>query len=194
MSTCTHGELTSESILSILEFVTACGGWISVKKLLSSKWLRLKLWAEVERARIGGHVKWSSWPLVRFGRLAWNGWRRSVCLILLSCHPPGVVSPATLLDAKSMWTVQSSGCSEQFTPSVFRWRPHRVAVHREHWLSMTHASAVDRKADMSSALLLGLASTEEHVRHALASPATGASLFVCLLKCLCLLFELCRFF
>ena len=139
MSTCTHGELTSESILSILEFVTACGGWISVKKLLSSKWLRLKLWAEVERARIGGHVKWSSWPLVRFGRLAWNGWRRSVCLILLSCHPPGVVSPATLLNAKSMWTVQSSGCSEQFTPSVFRWRPHRVAVHREHWLSMTHA-------------------------------------------------------
>ena len=41
------------------------------------------------------------------------------------------------------------------------------------------AHAVDRKADMSSALLLGLASTEEHVRHALASPATGASLFVC---------------
>lgn len=36
--------------------------------------------------------------------------------------------------------------------------------------------AVERKSEMTGALLLGLASTEEQVRHALASPHTGANL------------------
>ena len=55
-------------------------------------------------------------------------------------------------------------------PPAWQIKNFRPSKGRVQEREVADTDAVDRKADMSSALLLGLASTEEHVRHALASP------------------------